>query len=235
MLNTLKGNMLITMMLDRLLAIQFPLKFSKLTSRHAWYFVLSTFVITALMIMPIIDQSDWSTFLNKIVCYKRSSNLFLYFYYGLFSGACFIQTTINGLLNGVLLLKITLWLRHRRKITRLKQTTKSNELAACILLLFVSGTTFLLSIPAASVMFFTITDPFSKDPIGAFIKLRIILNIREIFHILIYIQSIFNIIIYIWRMEHFRLLLMQSFQCRQFCRIEWSFKMSSSGEQRQTV
>nr|CAH8851294.1 unnamed protein product [Trichobilharzia regenti] len=195
-------------MLDRLLAIQFPLKFGKLTPRHAWYFVSINFGAAILMTIPIVIQSDWIVFYNRIGCYERPSNLFQSLYYGLFSGECVIQTAINGILNGVLLVKIYVWLRHRRKITTTstQPTTMSCELSACIVLLIISGTTFLLSVPGALVIFFGVTHRFDHDDIQPIIRLRISLILRDIFLIFIYMQSMFNTIIYIWRMEHFRLL-----------------------------
>nr|CAH8851300.1 unnamed protein product [Trichobilharzia regenti] len=233
LLNTFRGNMLITTMLDRLLAIQYPLQFSRFTSRNAWYFVLSTFITAVLLMIPIIVQSDWTVSSNKTSCYKVPSNRFLYLYYGLFSGACFAQTAINGLLNGVLLLKIYFWLQHRRQIATSTQSTKSSELSACILLLIISGTTFLLSIPAISIAYFAISNPFSKDPNNAFIKLRVMLDLRDVFLILTYMQSIFNTVIYIWRMEHFRLLFLCIVQCKNIRKFRRTLKKSSNASHRQ--
>nr|CAH8820943.1 unnamed protein product [Trichobilharzia regenti] len=228
---TLKGNMLITAMLERLLAIQFPVKFGKLPPRHAWYFVVSTGVTAVLMIIPIIIQSDWATYFNRIVCYTRPTSLFLAFYYGLFSGACFVQTAINGVLNAVLLLKIYVWLRYRRRIATSTQTMKSNELGACVVLLIISSTTFLLSIPGTTVTFFAVSSSLSIDLNGASTKLRLLLNLREIFLIVIYMRSIFNTIIYIWRMEQLRVLFLCIVQCKQFSRFKRSHKPSSNGVQ----
>ncbi|VDQ11802.1 unnamed protein product [Trichobilharzia regenti] len=137
-------------------------------------------------------------------------------------------------MNGVLLLKIYLWLRQRRQIATSTQSTKSSELSACILLLIISGTTFLLSIPATSIIFFAISNPFLKDPNGAFIKLRIILNLREMFSILTYMQSIFNTVIYIWRMEQFRLLFLCILQCKPFRTVKRSQKSTPNGIYHQT-
>ncbi|VDQ11080.1 unnamed protein product [Trichobilharzia regenti] len=183
--------------------------------------------------IPIIVQSDWTVSSNKTSCYKVPSNRFLYLYYGLFSGACFAQTAINGLLNGVLLLKIYFWLQHRRQIATSTHSTKSSELSACILLLIISGTTFLLSIPAISIAYFAISNPFSKDPNNAFIKLRVMLDLRDVFLILTYMQSIFNTVIYIWRMEHFRLLFLCIVQCKNIRKFRRTLKKSSNASHRQ--
>ncbi|CAH8558789.1 unnamed protein product [Heterobilharzia americana] len=227
MMNTLKWNVLMTAMLDRLLAIQFLLKCGKLPARYAWYFVMSTLITAISMVIPFIMQSDWTYFYGKIVCYERPISIFLSFYYGLVLGVCFIQTSINGLLNVVLLIKMYLWLRNRRRMT-VVQAYESNELGACILLLIISSTTFLLSIPGAMVMFVGISDPFTNDPIGAFTRLRVVLNLRDTFLSIIYIQSIFNTIIYACRMKQFRLLFMCIVQCRSFDTVMRSYNKSSS-------
>ncbi|VDQ04647.1 unnamed protein product [Trichobilharzia regenti] len=213
----LKGNILVITMLDKLLAIQFPLKFGKLTRRHAWYFVIINFGAAILMTIPIVILSDWTVFHKRIVCYERPSNLFLSLYYCLFSKACVIQTAINGILNGALLVKIYVWLRHRRKIAILSTPiTKLSELSACIVLLIISGTTFLLTIPEVLVNIFAVSVPFASDQNGVYIKLRVVLHLRDVFSIFIYMQSIFNTMIFIWRMKHFRQLFLCIFQCNPF-------------------
>ncbi|CAH8564213.1 unnamed protein product [Heterobilharzia americana] len=210
-----RGNMLVLTMLDKFLSIEIPIRYGKLPTRYAWYFIFSTFIITHAMILPATVQFTKVFFGGKMACWLKTLTLGWSLYYGLISDFCLIQTTTNGILSLMLLIKVYLWLRRRRKMTHDKSDENSKELSACIILLSVSSLNVLSSIPGEVAYFLRAFVAFADDPDVALLGLRTALALRDIFWCLMPLQGIFNTIVYMTRLRKYRESFISIFTCKK--------------------
>ncbi|VDQ05487.1 unnamed protein product [Trichobilharzia regenti] len=207
----LRGNVLLLVAIDRCVLIYKPMLYKKFSKFPVWIVLLTVVLISILMTLPIVLNTDLVKLFNLNACWLTHTHNSLIFYKGLLSETCFSQLVLVTIIDVLFLVKVIKWLRGRRQLAG-TQLSEMKNISPTITTFLLHTTVFLFSLPCTVALLLKDTmDIQSRDVPTEF--LRVLSLTRHIGWILIFFQSSMNIFLYTVRIRKFRQVLLKKFKC----------------------
>ncbi|CAH8657788.1 unnamed protein product [Schistosoma rodhaini] len=200
--STCMGNLLVCAGLDRFFCIYFPILFNKLPKYYVWFACGTVYLLSFLMMLPVLFISGWYVVESKIQCSLEPNQYAIRLYHALFSNLGCVQSLILVGVNLAFLLRIR---KHvKDTATRKMSMTDRRQLHTTVFFLVYSASYTLTSIPQAVAY---IIGRYS-DIRNALNQSKFAIQIANIFWNLHFTRELFDFFIYFKYFKPFRLVVL---------------------------
>ncbi|CAI2734039.1 unnamed protein product [Schistosoma spindalis] len=200
--STCMCNLLVCAALDRFFCIYFPILFNKLPKYYVWFACGAVYLLSFLMMLPVLFISGWYIVESKIQCSLEPNQYAIRLYHALFSNLGCVQSLILVSVNLAFLLRIR---KHvKDTATRKMSVTDRRQLHTTVFFLVYSASYTLTSIPQAIAYIIG----RHSDIRNALNQSKFAIQIANIFWNLHFTRELFDFFIYFKYFKPFRLVVL---------------------------
>ncbi|KAK4475876.1 hypothetical protein MN116_001123 [Schistosoma mekongi] len=188
--SNLMCNFLLCAAIDRFLTIYFPIKFSNLPNKFAWYAFATVCLASFLMTIPFAMVSGILVTRGKLHCWVQPDHVYILFYNAIVTNMGPFQLFITIILNIMFFINIR---KHMKKMLTVKNTTVADrkQIHSLTFLIIFSASYAVFGVPQSTVYIInraTVIGFISSNP-------DLCQNIGDIIWTLFLCRSLFDIVL----------------------------------------